>query len=243
MNTIKEISRINQRQLDLPDGASWHDQYKDSAYIYIGGLPYDLTEGDVVCIFSQYGEPLDINLIRDKNTGKSKGFAFLKYEDQRSTVLAVDNLSGTTVLGRTLRVDHVSEYHQPKREGESTDLEDPRAAMNVAPEAMLSKTDVAISKTDELDEDVLAEGLDPEDPMRGYLIEKRRKELRSEKRARKKCERMSRSEKHGDESRGEKHGDESRSEKHGDDKPERKRSKRDSRSRSPHHRSRSPRKV
>lgn len=44
--------------------------------------------------------------MRDKETGKSKGFAFLKYEDQRSTDLAVDNLGGAAVLGRTLRVDH-----------------------------------------------------------------------------------------------------------------------------------------
>lgn len=41
-------------------------------------------------IFSpRYGEVVDINLVRDKGTGKSKGFAFLAYEDQRSTVLAV----------------------------------------------------------------------------------------------------------------------------------------------------------
>lgn len=41
---------------------------------------------------------------RDAETGKPKGFAFVMYEDQRSTVLAVDNLTGGTVLGRTLRV-------------------------------------------------------------------------------------------------------------------------------------------
>jgi len=38
---------------------------------------------------SRYGEVVDINLVRDKGTGKSKGFAFLAYEDQRSTNLAV----------------------------------------------------------------------------------------------------------------------------------------------------------
>lgn len=41
---------------------------------------------------------------RDKATGKAKGFAFVMYEDQRSTVLAVDNMNGVQVLGRTLRV-------------------------------------------------------------------------------------------------------------------------------------------
>ncbi len=42
---------------------------------------------------------VDINLCRDPKTGKSKGFCFLQYEDQRSTVLAVDNLNGAELLG------------------------------------------------------------------------------------------------------------------------------------------------
>lgn len=41
---------------------------------------------------------------RDPETGKPKGFCFLMYEDQRSTVLAVDNMTGAQVLGRTIRV-------------------------------------------------------------------------------------------------------------------------------------------
>jgi len=40
-------------------------------------------------VISRYGEVVDINLVRDKGTGKSKGFAFVAYEDQRSTNLAV----------------------------------------------------------------------------------------------------------------------------------------------------------
>ena len=46
----------------------------------------------------RYGEIVNINMIREKKTGKSKGFAFVCYEDQRSTVLAVDNLNGTKVF-------------------------------------------------------------------------------------------------------------------------------------------------
>lgn len=46
---------------------------------------------------NRYGEIVNINLVRDKKTGKSKGFCFLCYEDQRSTVLAVDNFNGIKV--------------------------------------------------------------------------------------------------------------------------------------------------
>lgn len=47
----------------------------------------------------RYGEVVNINLVRDKKTGKSKGFCFLCYEDQRSTILAVDNFNGIKVSG------------------------------------------------------------------------------------------------------------------------------------------------
>jgi RNA-binding motif X-linked protein 2 len=86
----------------------------DSAYIFVGGLSRDLTEGDVITIFSQYGEVMNINMPRDKETGKPKGFAFLMYEDQRSTVLAVDNLGGANILERTIRVDHVKDYKEKR---------------------------------------------------------------------------------------------------------------------------------
>ena len=71
-----------------------------------GGLPYELSEGDIITIFSQYGEPTFLKLVRDRESGKSKGFGWLKYEDQRSTDLAVDNLGGAEIAGRLLRVDH-----------------------------------------------------------------------------------------------------------------------------------------
>lgn len=94
--------------------SSWHNVYKDSAWIYIGGINFDLNEGDIITVFSQYGEVVNINYVRDKVTGKPRGFAFLCYEDQRSTNLAVDNLNGITLVGRTIRVDHVENYKVPK---------------------------------------------------------------------------------------------------------------------------------
>lgn len=82
---------------------SWHDEFRGSAYIYVGGLSFDLNEGDLVTVFSQYGRVTRANLIRDSDTGKSKGYAFLCYDDERSTVLAVDNLNGIKLAGRTIQ--------------------------------------------------------------------------------------------------------------------------------------------
>eukprot|EP00644_Phytophthora_capsici_P018273 jgi/Phyca11/530560/estExt2_fgenesh1_pm.C_PHYCAscaffold_680023 len=124
--TMAEISRLNERELEqnVPLSASWHQKYSESAWIFIGGLPFELSEGDVLCVLSQFGEIEDIHLVRDGKTGKSKGFAFIKYEDQRSTILAVDNLNSFKLLDRVLRVDHVLKYKLPKELQEDSDSED-----------------------------------------------------------------------------------------------------------------------
>ncbi|VDM17461.1 unnamed protein product [Hydatigera taeniaeformis] len=119
MNPItqtKKQNAMNERELRLGytgTESSWHRQYRDSAWIFVGGLSYDLTEGDVICVFSQYGEIANINLVRDKDTGRSRGFAFVCYENQKSTVLATDNLNGIKLAGRIIRVDHVEKYRVP----------------------------------------------------------------------------------------------------------------------------------
>ncbi|XP_065840774.1 RNA-binding motif protein, X-linked 2-like [Oscarella lobularis] len=117
LTKIKAIQKLNKAEIEAgveSTAASWHSVYKDSAYVFIGGLNYELTEGDIITAFSQYGEIVSVNLVRDKSTGKSKGFCFLAYEDQRSTILAVDNLNGIKLASRIIRVDHVRDYKAPK---------------------------------------------------------------------------------------------------------------------------------
>merc|ERR1711879_322054 len=118
MNITKEIQRINEREAALGLKASWHDEYANSPYIFVGNLDHGLTEGDIVAVFEQYGRVRDLNRARDKKTGDPKGFAFLGYQDPRSCILAVDNLNGIQLVGRTLRVDHVKDYKPPKDEEE-----------------------------------------------------------------------------------------------------------------------------
>ncbi|EEY69838.1 U2 snRNP component IST3 [Phytophthora infestans T30-4] len=126
MNVVAEIQRLNERELELnvPLSGSWHQKYSESAWVFVGGLPFELSEGDVLCVLSQFGEIEDIHLVRDGKTGKSKGFVFIKFEDQRSTILAVDNLNGFKLLERVLRVDHVLKYKLPKELQEDSDSED-----------------------------------------------------------------------------------------------------------------------
>ena len=122
MNTVREIQRINDLELaqGVPDEFSWHNEYKSSSWIYFGGFPYDLKEDEIIKIFSQWGEVEEIHLIREDEGKKSKGFGFLKYEDYRSAVLAVDNFNGAEINGRIVRVDHKLNYERPKQTGSET---------------------------------------------------------------------------------------------------------------------------
>ncbi|OAL35581.1 hypothetical protein AYO20_05200 [Fonsecaea nubica] len=201
MNAIRQTQLLNKRELEnaTPPSASWHADYRDTAWIYVGGLHLGLTEGDVVIIFSQYGNPTHLNLIRDKETGKSKGFAFLKYEDQRSCDLAVDNLGGAEVLGRLLRVDH-TRYKKKDDEDEDTYRIDRLEAQAEAEEEVNGNGKRESDNTDDEGdsedghkrkrrrhlikeekelEELLAikqEG-EEEDPMREYLIREKREEI------------------------------------------------------------------
>lgn len=163
--------------MDRGPEASWHADFRDTAYIYIGGLPFELSEGDIITIFSQFGEPTYVNLIRDKETGKSRGFAFLKYEDQRSTDLAVDNLGGTVVMGRTLRVDHTRYKRKDDDEGETDanitnhDMKDGDGDgdANAEPERPLLKEERELV--------TLMRDHDEDDPMKAFLIQEKREEI------------------------------------------------------------------
>jgi len=132
MHTTKVIKNFTETELqkNIDIDASWHQDYKDSAYLFIGGLHFDMNEGDVSTVFSQWGELVDVRLMRDRKTGKSRGFAFIAYEDQRSTNLAVDNFNGAEICGRTIRVDHVKKFKPPKEFLEVKEGEDGQADEN-----------------------------------------------------------------------------------------------------------------
>lgn len=66
LTQIKNTQKVSKAEhaAGVSESASWHAKFKHSAYIFVGGLDYSLTEGDLLAVFSQYGEIVDVNLVR-----------------------------------------------------------------------------------------------------------------------------------------------------------------------------------
>jgi RNA recognition motif-containing protein len=73
--------------------------------IYVGNLPYTATEEDVTGLFAAYGPVERVKIITDRETGRSKGFAFVTIGDQAQLNAAIEALNGYDYQGRALRVN------------------------------------------------------------------------------------------------------------------------------------------
>jgi RNA recognition motif-containing protein len=72
--------------------------------IYVGNISYTLSEEDISKIFEVMGQVEAVKLIRDKRTGKSKGYCFIEMTDKKEAMEAINTLYGKEVAGRNLRV-------------------------------------------------------------------------------------------------------------------------------------------
>jgi len=75
-----------------------------SKKIYVGNLSYQTTEGDLTNLFEQVGQVDSVNVITDRDTGRSKGFAFVEMSSEDADK-AIGQLNGSEVGGRTLTVN------------------------------------------------------------------------------------------------------------------------------------------
>jgi RNA recognition motif-containing protein len=73
--------------------------------IYVGNLPYTATEGDVTGLFAAFGPVERVKIITDRETGQSKGFAFVTLGDQTQLNAAIEALNDYDYNGRALRVN------------------------------------------------------------------------------------------------------------------------------------------
>ena len=82
--------------------------------IYVGNLSWQMTDDDLSNLFTQYGTVTSAKILKEKNTGRSKGFGFVEMEDEEAAKAAIAALNESEVQGRKLIVNE----SQPRPEGE-----------------------------------------------------------------------------------------------------------------------------
>lgn len=73
--------------------------------IYVGNLPFTITEDKLMDLFGDFGEVSRVNLVIDKATGQPRGFGFVEMPTQSEAEAAIKSLNGTSVGGRTIQVN------------------------------------------------------------------------------------------------------------------------------------------
>jgi RNA recognition motif-containing protein len=73
--------------------------------IYVGNLPYSVSDSDLRDAFSAYGDVSSVNIITDRMTGQSKGFGFVEMNDNGQADAAIKGLNGSDLGGRSLTVN------------------------------------------------------------------------------------------------------------------------------------------
>jgi RNA recognition motif-containing protein len=84
-----------------------------SKKLYVGNLPFTVTEDELRDVFARHGEVESVAVIMDRDTGRPRGFGFVEMGDSAAAENAIRGLDGTDMGGRSLRVNEA----QDKRSG------------------------------------------------------------------------------------------------------------------------------
>ncbi len=87
--------------------------------IYVGNLPYSADNAQLSQMFSAYGDVVDVRVITDRDSGQSKGFAFVEMSTEESARRAITELNGAMLDNRAIRLDEASERPNGGRSGQS----------------------------------------------------------------------------------------------------------------------------
>ena len=83
--------------------------------IFFGNLAFSVTDQDLRRLFESYGAVDQVNIITDRDTGRSRGFGFVEMPDSAAAKAAIQGLQGTALAGRTLNVNE-AKPREPRRE-------------------------------------------------------------------------------------------------------------------------------
>lgn len=85
--------------------------------IYVGNLPYQVTQEDVSSIFAEYGTVKRVQLPTDRETGRPRGFGFVEMSTDAEEEAAIEALDGAEWMGRDLRVNKAKPREERKPSG------------------------------------------------------------------------------------------------------------------------------
>lgn len=85
--------------------------------IYVGNLPFSATESEVNDLFRQFGTIESCHLVTDRDTGRSKGFAFVEMSTDDEADKAIENLNNQEMDGRSLNINEARPKNESSRGG------------------------------------------------------------------------------------------------------------------------------
>lgn len=85
--------------------------------LYVGGLSYDTTDESLLNLFTQAGEVVSAAVIKDRYSGRSRGFGFVEMAEEEGARKAVEDLNGTELDGRSIIVAEARERSDRPRGG------------------------------------------------------------------------------------------------------------------------------
>jgi RNA recognition motif-containing protein len=90
--------------------------------LYVGNLNFEANEDQVRELFSNFGEVQEVKIVMDRFTGRSRGFAFVRFDTAEAAGKAKDALNGQPFQGKTLVIDLArTEQREPRHMGERRD--------------------------------------------------------------------------------------------------------------------------
>ena len=115
--------------------------------IYVGNLPFTASEDDVRQAFAAYGTVSSVAIIKDRETGQSRGFAFVEMPNNDEGNAAINNMNGKPLKGRALKVNEARPREESFGGGGQRSVAAAMAAAVVAMVVVAAATAAAVAAT------------------------------------------------------------------------------------------------
>lgn len=85
--------------------------------LFVGGLPFAIDDDGLRQLFAEFGEIASADVIKDRESGRSKGFGFVEFADDAAAKAAIEAMNGKEVEGRTINVSEARPREERPRDG------------------------------------------------------------------------------------------------------------------------------